>query len=147
MTPGETGPTRTVLTLGLAGVLPFWLLAATAPLKPEWNTLSGAVVALYAALILSFLGGARWGLEIRKPQPSPVTVALAMLPTLAGWAVMVAAHGDVRRQLLGLGLALLLAWAWDLRATGLPPWYRGFRSLLTLGAVGGLLAGAIGLAA
>jgi hypothetical protein len=61
--------------------------------------------------------------------------------------VMVAAHADVPRQLLGLGLALLLAWAWDLRATGLPPWYRGFRSLLTLGAVGGLLAGAMGLAA
>jgi hypothetical protein len=147
VTPRDTGPTRPVLALGLAGVLPFWLLAATAALKPEWNTLSGAVVAHYAALILSFLGGARWGLEIGNPHPSPVTVALAMLPTLAGWAVMVAAHADVPRQLLGLGLALLLAWAWDLRATGLPPWYRGFRSLLTLGAVGGLLAGAMGLAA
>lgn len=147
MRPRDDRTPAPVLAFGLAGVLPFWLVAATARLRPEWNAVSGAIVSLYAGLILSFLGGARWGLELRSPRPRPVIIGLAMIPTLAAWAVVVIAHGEVRRQLLGLGLALLLVWAWDIRATGLPSWYRDFRSLLTLGAVSGLALGVLGLEA
>jgi hypothetical protein len=97
----------------------------------------------YAALILSFLGGARWGLIVRDASPNPVVVGLAMTPTLAALAGLVFAHGEVRLQLLAFAAALIMSWAWDVSAKDLPSWYGRFRTALTLGAVGGLCVGAL----
>jgi len=110
-------------------------------LAPAWTSISVAVEAVYAALILSFLGGARWGLAVRDASPNPMVVGLAMTPTLAGLAGLVFIHGEFRLQLLALAAALTLSWAWDFSAKALPPWYGRFRTVLTLGAVGGLCVG------
>ena len=66
-TPGIVSTTLPY-TLGLAGLIPFWSLAiakaAGVPLPP------GAMdflLATYAATILSFLGGIRWGAVLRAP--------------------------------------------------------------------------------
>ena len=134
--PGCTPPT--VLIFGLLGIIPFWSVLATTLLEPAWVGISVAVEAVYAALILSFLGGARWGLAVREPSPNLIVVGLAMTPTLAGLAILTFTHGLARPQLLALAAALTLCWVWDGRAKDLPPWYRRFRSLLTLGAVSGL---------
>ena len=98
---------------------------------------------MYATLILSFLGGARWGLAVRDASPSPAVVGLAMIPTLAGAAILGFTHGEMRAQLLMLAGALVLCWVWDVSAKDLPAWYGRFRTSLTLGAVGGLLVGAM----
>jgi hypothetical protein len=137
----------TVLAYGLLGVLPFWTVPAVALLAPAWIGVAGAVEAVYAALILSFLGGARWGLAVRAASPDPAVVGLAMTPTLVGLAVLVLTHGQMRLQLLVLAAALSLIWAWDAGAEDLPPWYGRLRTTLTLGAVGGLCLGALQLAA
>ncbi len=131
-------PPTAVRAWGLLGVAPFWAVPAVAWFAPQAASVAAALVALYAALILSFLGGARWGLAVRDAAPDPVVVGLAMIPTLAGVLVMALAHGAVRLQLLGLAVALTLSWAWDVRAQGLPPWYGRLRTVLTVGAVGGL---------
>jgi len=133
---GSTPPA--VLIFGLLGIIPFWSLPATTLLAPAWVGISVAVEAVYAALILSFLGGARWGLAVRGPSPNPMVVGLAMTPTLAGLVILTLTHSLVRPQLLALAAGLTLCWVWDVRAKDLPPWYRRFRSLLTLGAVTGL---------
>jgi uncharacterized protein (DUF697 family) len=139
---GRTAPApRAVLVYGLLGIIPFWSLSAAAVLAPGWTAVAAAVTSLYAALILSFLGGARWGLAVREAAPDPIVVGLAMTPTLAGLAALVLLHGSVRLQLPTLAAALVASWAWDITAAGLPPWYGRLRTLLTLGAVGGLLAG------
>lgn len=139
---GRTGSTpRAVHVYGLLGIIPFWSLPAATMLAPAWASISAAVEAVYAALILAFLGGSRWGLAVRDASPNPMVVGLAMTPTLAGLAVLVFTHGGVRLQLLVLAAALTLSWAWDFSAKGLPPWYRRFRTVLTLGAVGGLCVG------
>jgi hypothetical protein len=65
---------------------------------------------------------------------------LAMLPTLVGLALLLTP--DVVR-LPGLAAALALHWLWDVRSPGLPAWYPRLRSLLTAGAVLGLVAGAV----
>ena len=141
---GRTDPTpRAVLAYGVLGIIPFWSLPAATMLAPAWAGIYGAAEAVYAALILSFLGGARWGLAVRDASPNPVVVGLAMTPTLAGLAVLVFTHGEMRLQLLALGAALTLSWAWDFSAKDLPPWYGRFRTGLTLGAVGGLCVGAM----
>ncbi len=136
---------RAVLIYGLLGILPFWALPAAAVLAPVWTEAAAAIVGAYAALILSFLGGARWGLAVREPTPNPVVIGLSMLPTLGGLAALVVTHSDVRLQLLVLGVALTLSWMWDIAAGGAPPWYGRLRTVLTLGAVGGLCVGALQL--
>ena len=132
-----------VLAYGLLGMIPFWSLPLAVLLARNWTGVAVAIETVYAALVLSFLGGARWGLAVRNASPNPVVVGLAMTPTLAGLAVLVFAHGEMRVQLLALAAALTLSWAWDLTAKDLPPWYGRFRTVLTLGAVGGLCVGAM----
>jgi hypothetical protein len=137
---------RAVLVYGLLGLIPFWTLPAVRLLAPNWAGVAAVVEAVYAALILSFLGGARWGLAVREPAPAPIVVGLAMTPTLAGLAALVVLHGAARWQLGALAGALALSWAWDVAAKGLPPWYARLRTVLTLGAVGGLCLGALQVA-
>jgi hypothetical protein len=137
---------RTVLAYGLLGIIPFWSLPAATLLAPAFAGVAAAIEAVYAALILSFLGGARWGLAARDATPNPAVVGLAMTPTLAGLAVLVFTHGDVRLQLFALAAALILTWTWDVTAKGLPPWYARLRTVLTLGAVAGLSVGALRIA-
>jgi hypothetical protein len=134
---------RTVLVYGLLGILPFWSAPAATVLAPDFAGIAAVIEAVYAALILSFLGGARWGLEVRDAAPDPAVVGLAMTPTLAGLAILVFTHGQTRLQLLVLAAALSLSWFWDYTAKGLPPWYARLRTILTLGAVGGLSVGAL----
>lgn len=136
-------PPRSVLVYGLLGIIPFWLLPMTELLAPNWTGVAVVVEAAYAALILSFLGGARWGLAVRDTSPNPAVVGLAMTPTLAGLAVLVLTHGETRVQLLAFAAALTLSWGWDFSAKDAPPWYGRFRTVLTLGAVGGLCVGAM----
>ena len=135
-----------VLIYGVLGLVPFLappLLDATIPaLKPA----SGLVLAVYGGLILSFLGGARWGLAIRSSSPNALTVSIAMVPTLAALALLVAIPGHPALLFLGLAGALAVHWLWDVGSDGLPPWYPALRTMLTGGAVAGLLLGAAVLA-
>lgn len=134
---------RLVLTYGLLGLIPFLAPPFVGWLLPQARPAALLVLALYAGLILSFLAGARWGMAIKAPSPPALAVSLAMLPTLAGLALLLLPAGLGRLQLLGLALALAVHWLWDLRGSGLPPWYGVLRTMLTAGAVAGLLGGAL----
>lgn len=141
---GRAHPTpRAVFAYGLLGIIPFWSLPIATLLAANWTGVAAAVEAVYAALILSFLGGARWGLAVRDAEPDPVIVGLAMTPTLAGLATLVFLHGAARLQLPVLAAALALSWGWDATAKEMPPWFARLRTGLTLGAVGGLCVGAV----
>jgi hypothetical protein len=145
MTGRADSAPRAVLAYGLLGIIPFWSLPLAIRFAPYWAGVALGVEAAYAALILSFLGGARWGLALRDAAPNPVVVGLAMTPTLIGLAALVFLHGEARAQLAVLAAALALSWAWDVTAKGLPPWYGRLRTTLTLGAVGGLCIAALQL--
>lgn len=131
---------RPILAYGLAGVLPFLALPLLA-LVPAWQAPALAALAAYAALILSFLGGARWGLEASRPAPRLGTVTLAMAPTLAGFALLLLPVELRAVQLAALAAALAVHLAWDRGSVGLPAWYPRLRTLLTAGAFSGLLGG------
>lgn len=130
----------TVLRYGLLGVLPFLAPPVLSLAAPELRPLAGQFAAFYAALILSFLGGARWGLAVAQPNPSARVVTLAMLPTLTGLALLLFPDAWRAGQLLGLAALLAAHFAWDRRAPGLPAWYPRLRALLTVGAIAGLMA-------
>ena len=129
-----------VLAYGLLGLVPFVAPPVVGLLWPELAPVAAWVQAVYGAVILSFLGGARWGLAVREPAPNVVVVSLAMLPSLAALALLLLPASMREVQLGGLAVLLVLHWIWDVRAPGLPDWYAGLRNLLTLGAVAAIVA-------
>ncbi len=129
-----------VLVYGLLGLVPFLAPPLLARAVPAHAAGLGLVALGYGALILSFLGGARWGLEVARPAPRFGVITLSMLPTLAGLAVLLIPGLARPVQLTAMAVLLALHLAWDVRAAGLPPWYPRLRAILSIGAVVGLVA-------
>lgn len=130
-----------VLIYGLAGLIPFLATPLVSALVPGSASDAGWWQAVYGATILSFLGGARWGQAVQRARPDPVTVSLAMLPSIFAWgALLLVPRLGLRGALLALLAALVAHWFWDARSTGLPRWYPRLRSLLTGGAAAGMVA-------
>lgn len=134
---------RVVLVYGLLGLIPFLLPPILSLAVPAHAKDIGLVALGYGALILSFLGGARWGLEVARPAPRFGVITISMLPTLAGLAVLLIPGLARPVQLTAIAVLLALHLAWDVRAAGLPPWYPRLRALLSVGAVIGLVAMAV----
>jgi hypothetical protein len=93
-------------------------------------------LATYAATILAFLGGIRWGLAMRDREEPPATTAFlaSVLPQLAGWSAL--AVPDPWRCLV-LGVLMLLMATFDRRLArqgGAPAWFGRMRLILSLGA-------------
>ncbi len=141
--PPPPHPPRVVALYGFAGLLPFLLPPLAAFALPAIAAPAAVLAAAYAAVILSFLGGARWAFEVARPEPRHRVIALAMLPSLAAFALLLLPPPWRSLQLAGLALLLALHLAWDLRSAGLPAWYPRLRIPLSVGAVVGLLAGAV----
>ncbi|MBU6373487.1 MAG: DUF3429 family protein [Alphaproteobacteria bacterium] len=151
MTPERSPIPTAALWLGLTGLIPFYA-SAFAAAGPDaiapWGVLSFAI---YAAVILSFLGGARWGLELARAPDAPSTARLVMsvLPSIAGWALAagalgaaVATGGTGGLGVPGLagGFAALFAaqYVWDQsapRVSAAPVWYPRLRQILTSGVI------------
>lgn len=138
-------PPFPVLIYGLLGLIPFLLPPVLAWAHPPFAELALSIQAHYAAMILSFLGGARWGLAASRPAPGFAVVSLSMIPTLAALALLEMPSPFRGWQLFGLAFALAAQWAWDLLSPYLPPWFARLRTVLTLGAIVGLLGGVLAL--
>jgi len=95
--------------LGYAGLVPaFAAVAVAAFAPPEWRELAFRAGALYAGLILSFLGGAWWGLATRAgPERAWPLYILAVIPSLAALVVLMLLTPE-RLILLGGLIALTL---------------------------------------
>lgn len=128
-------PALAAWVLGLAGTLPFVATAVGYCAGPE--NLRGAMslaMLAYAAVILSFLGGARWGMEcIRHSPPRALVLTVAVLPCLAAWGLLIGAIWvPVTWQLGGLIAVFLAQWLWDTGSTETPHWYSPLRTTLTV---------------
>ena len=127
--------------LGFLGLLPFGA-AVVIGLVPESPLHDIALPALlaYGSVILSFLGGIRWGLAVVKTDAADLLgpLLISVLPSVLGWIALLM-PASVGLLLLVLGfLALLLA---DVRLRMAPPWYGALRLPLSIGAIGALLLG------
>ena len=125
--------------LGLGGLVPFALaalvgLAADAPLRD----LALRSLLAYGAVILSFLGGVRWGLAMAAPERLWGPLSISVLPALLGWIALLLPPSTALLT-LALGFAAMLAA--DMKLAAAPAWYRALRLPLTLGAVVALLLG------
>ena len=132
--------------LGYLGVLPMAFAAFVLWLSPGVFSQAFAASYLqwtlyYAAIILSFMGGARWSLAMMSPEARPDEplsgLLAAVIPALLAWAAavpwtLVQAPYTARFGVLGLGFVLILVE--DLRgarAGDSPAWYGALRGRLT----------------
>lgn len=143
---------RAPLLLTLAGALPFVGLAvamlAFRSDEPAWYAWASLGLLFYAGVILSFLGGIRWGAALAIPRRAGVTFVLSVMPALIGWALMlVGAFGPWPPiAYIGFAAAFVFQYLWDLfgmEAGALPKWFRLERTLATALAVTSLLFAAL----
>ena len=148
------------LILGLGGLIPFLSAAILVwwPLPidlwlPAWlmqtNTVPQfATLALgaYGAVILSFLGGIRWGnlLFDSAGMKNWLPLILSVVPSLIGWSALLLSPVPML-SLLTTGF--IAQYALDVaggKRGELPKWFVRLRLILTTGAVLSLLIGTIG---
>jgi hypothetical protein len=124
-----------VLLYGIAGLIPFFAAPILTLAAPDFRWQANEALLWWSAIILSFLGGARWGAAVQTAAPAPALIGLAILPSIAGWLILLLPATARVTQFAALAGALLLHLAWDWRSDGLPGWYGKLRLGLTAGAV------------
>ena len=133
---------RAAVRFGFLGLAPL-LISGLVSLSQHHDTarIGALSFTIYAAALLSFLGGVRCGVELRRAPgaPDPWRLGFSAAPALAAWVLalyVVVAPG-------GLGAASAFAglfaaqYVWDQRCAGAgaPDWYPLLRQVLTGGAM------------
>ena len=106
----------------------------------HWAATAVLALLAYAATIVSFLGGVRWGSELQRPGgPEPRLLFLSVTPQLAAWTLLFMPM-PLAARFGGLLVVLVLSGVADALSRDLPEWYRTLRIPLTVGAGAALLA-------
>jgi len=123
--------------LGVAGLVPFFLFGLFPNfVKISFEPLSGLIV--YGALILSFLGGAVWGLSLHSVETSPRKypfLIIAVVPSLLGWVcVFLPTRYGILALICFFTMMLLIDFALY-RVGQIESWYIKFRLYLTISVI------------
>ena len=146
--------------LGFGGLIPFFVMAVLIwwelpidVLAPHWimheltaSQLAAYALGSYGAVILSFLGGVRWGnlLFDRANLLNWTPLTLSVLPSLVAWPALLLSLPLMLTSLIaGFVFQYLIDVAAGKRGE-LPPWFVRLRLRLTSGAVISLLIGLVG---
>ena len=131
--------------LGYAGLTPFFIASLIAMFGgPDIAPLGRLSLLLYGGVILSFMGGCRWGFAAAGLGDGPSFKALgaSVLPALLGFFVLLAAVSGNRwldfstaAVFLAIGFAaLFLADRASTQTGGAPAWWSALRAPLSAGA-------------
>lgn len=135
--------------LGWSGVLPFAALSAALFVLDGTNAaLAAKALVIYGAVILSFMGGAQWGIAISKRGISSALnlgslLGISVIPALAGWVAALLPLVPSLMVLASAFLALLGFDLWTVKTRLAPRWYSNLRKQLTAAVIICLSAGAI----
>lgn len=128
---------RPAFILGYAGLSPAVALCLVILFSPEaWGEPAMRAHAIYAATILSFIGGAWWGLASARPAATVDfgrMLVAAVVPSLLAWPL---AWFGSSLGLVGLGLLFVAILPVDMRlarAGIAPTWWMSLRLPLSLG--------------
>ena len=130
------------ILLGVAGLIPFAAggLAAVS-LTGDAGRVALLALAAYGAVILAFLGGVHWGIGLEAGSTQTVAAqrarfGLGVLPSLAGWAGLLAAIAGLPKTgltILAAGfVALTIAEARGARSGLVPTGYMALRWVLSV---------------
>jgi hypothetical protein len=78
--------TLSSIVLGLMGIAPQLAMLAVFEVSPDTSATVKQLSALYATIILSFLGGLWWMSALLARRQTWGPSVLAVLPSLVGWA-------------------------------------------------------------
>ena len=128
--------------LGIAGLLPFVAATILLLILGRHNALAGPVTEVftgYSVVVLSFLGGIRWGYALLPAQeeetPVPARLlAWSVLPPIVAWATVFMSRPVALAVLL---IAYCAQGVWDsfsAHTGGLPRWIAPLRIMLTVAA-------------
>jgi hypothetical protein len=139
----ENGAGTLGRTLALAGFVPFAVLAlwlyGIAPDHP-WRQGTIVLLTAYGAIILSFLGGLRWGIALTdRDGESRRDLMLGVVPPLLGWSAIVV---PPPLTFVLLAVAFAAQGAWDsltLTSDAVPAWFRRLRIQMTMLVVAALV--------
>lgn len=125
--------------LGWAGVLPFAALAFAAVTRLSFPIEPARLLIGYGSAILSFMGGAQWGLATAAGQGSggapPRRFAVSVVPALVAWPALFLPPPHALAT-LALGFAALCAYdIGTVRRGEAPGWYGRLRMQLTAAVV------------
>ena len=123
---------KPALVTGLLGLLPFISLGAIiVDQAPDVRGEILAALLAYGAVILSFLGGVRWGVAISGSSQAPLTsqLCISVIPSLVGWVAILI---EKQAGLLVLTVAFSLMLLIDFLVPGAPAWYLPLRMLLSI---------------
>lgn len=122
---------RIVTIAALLGLTPF-IVALVFTIHPSLSPLPQArlepAIIGYGALILSFLGGVRWGLRLQGGAGSDLTFIMGILGALGGFATLLMPY-TIGLVVLAIGFAL--QGAWDVWSGGVPAFYARLRGVMT----------------
>lgn len=131
----RTGARELAWTLALGGFIPFAAFAGAMVLAGPhhpWSIFAIDGFKTWSAVILSFLGGIRWGMALRHVPVARARLAVSVAAAIIGWLAVVAPDR--------IGIAVLLVahcgqGAWDslsVQRGEAPQWFGPLRIVLTL---------------
>ncbi len=136
--------------LGVLGAIPFVACTVITVIgSPDLAEKASSALAIYGAIILSFLGGIQWGLAINDEADlsslgAPYRrLTISVMPALIGWLSLLLPR-DIGFVVLALAFALVLMV--DLRAARnleAPAWYPRLRWPLSLTVITALAVGVL----
>lgn len=128
----ETPPTA-LWIIALLALSPFAVSALVYCYGPPEHMASSLNVLLtWSALIMSFLGGVRWGLETREPNPRWQRQGFSALAAVAAWVILLArGHAPDTWILGGFIAAFLIQWLFDHQTPDTPSRYPVLSTALT----------------
>ncbi|MBO6900784.1 MAG: DUF3429 domain-containing protein [Rhizobiaceae bacterium] len=135
----QTSPQTVARRLGYAGLVPaivlsLWLYGI--PVDHLWRETTIALLTGYAAVVLSFLGGIRWGYAMADTGDDTARLlAISVVPALGGWAAFFI---PPPYSFVILAVAFAAHGAWDslsAQSGNMPGWFARLRMQLTAGIV------------
>lgn len=136
MTDPQNDIPRSALILGVAGLIPFFGLSGAIAFRISVPYGSASLwLAAYGAIILSFMGGAQWGLAVAKARLGGLTswraYGVSVIPALVAWPALFLPISWAFAT-LSVTFACLLGYdLWTVRRGEAPPWYGQLRLGLT----------------
>jgi len=123
-------------TIALLALSLFPISAGVYAFGPQ-RLATGALTSLlsWSAMVLSFLGGVRWGLESSRPAPRWTRLITSVVSSVAAWTLlMFRGHLSPGWMIIGFLGAFMLQWLFDHTAPDVPARYPRLSTTLTAGA-------------
>jgi hypothetical protein len=132
--------------LGYAGLIPFVALSIGMWVLPEaYQDQASAALLAYAAIILSFMGAAHWGIAIAGEKVDSWQLGLSVIPALIAWFASFASP-MINYSILIVAFAGLCVYDGRMVKQGkAPAWYPKLRTPLTAVVVASLILAELSL--